>query len=64
MAKPETGRINVLDLHEMLPKAGDKIMVVNTGVSFEVYSIDFEEPQLTISPEEIEALKLGLITFQ
>lgn len=59
-----TRRITSLDLYEMMPEPGDKIMVVNTGHSFEVYVIDIQEPPLTLTHDEIEALTRGEITFQ
>lgn len=63
MAKPEPLRITDIELHEMMPSPGDKILIVNTGYSFEVYNIAFEEPQLLLTDEDIEFLKAGKITW-
>ena len=57
-------RVTALDLLEVMPNAGDKIMIVNTGYSFEVYGIEVEEPGLALTDEEVVALARGEITFQ
>jgi hypothetical protein len=57
-------RVTALDLHEMMPETGDKIIIINTGHSFEVYTIELGEPPLFLTDEEIDLLTRGEITFQ
>lgn len=56
--------VSELDLLDMMPEAGDKVIIVNTGYSFEVYTVEFVDPPLVITPEEVEMLMRGEITFQ
>ena len=59
----ETGQVNVF---ELLPEAGDSVMIVNCGDHFEVRHHRWRvnhSPQIFLTDEDIELLKRGQITW-
>lgn len=56
----ENGVINV---YELLPKAGDSITVINCGDHFEIRHQHFEFPPLVLTEHDIECMKLGTLVI-
>ena len=56
----KTGTINV---YELLPRAGDSLVVTNCGSHFEIRHHHFETPPLTLTDEDIARLSQGQIVW-
>jgi len=56
----KTGVINVFKL---CPEPGDSIMIVNCGTHFELRHQHWEPVTLSLTEEELEGLRQGIITW-
>ena len=52
-----------VDVYKLCPEPGDSIMIVNCGTHYEVRHHHWEPQPMTLTPEDIELLKQGLITW-
>lgn len=61
LVDPDAGSLN---LYELLPMQGDSMWVMNCGDHYEIRYYRVVGPALTLTADDIEALKNGEITFQ
>jgi len=52
-----------LNLYELLPLAGDSLMVVNCGTHYEIRHHHWGLPPLLLTNEDIDKLRAGAITW-